>query len=145
VLLYDVDDLGAAAEHAVAGRRAAIHGAEAIVSEELDDFEGWLANRSLVPTIKALQEHVRRTVLEGLGGVVDGDAALATALERVVTRLLQAPTQRLGAAAASGAGDRYAELVRELFGLREDAPAAGLPASVSQPPARDTGSGSVTV
>jgi len=77
--------------------------------------------------------------------VVDGDAALATALERVVTRLLQAPTQRLRAAAASGAGDRYAELVRELFGLREDAPAAGRPASVSPPPARDTGSGSVTV
>jgi glutamyl-tRNA reductase len=145
VLLYDVDDLGAAAEHAIAGRRAAIPGAEVIVSEELDDFEGWLANRSPVPTIKALHEHVRRTVLEGLGDAVDGDAALATALERVVTRLLQAPTQRLRAAAASGAGDRYAELVRELFGLREDAPAAGRPASVSHPPARDTGSGSVTV
>jgi glutamyl-tRNA reductase len=124
VLLYDVDDLAAAADHALAGRRAAIPRAEGIVEVELDRFEAWRATRSLVPTIKALRAHVRRTAIDALGDVLssgpDVGADVDEALERLVTRLLDAPTRRLRAAAAEGAGDRYAEMARELFGLHDD-------------------------
>jgi glutamyl-tRNA reductase len=124
VLLYDVDDLAAAADHALAGRRAAIPRAEGIVEVELDRFEAWRATRSLVPTIKALRAHVRSTAIDALGDVLssgpDVGADVDGALERLVTRLLDAPTRRLRAAAAEGAGDRYAEMARELFGLQDD-------------------------
>jgi glutamyl-tRNA reductase len=125
VLLYDVDDLGAAAEHALDARRAGVPAAEGIVEQELHRFEAWRATRSLVPTIKALRAHVRRTAVDSLGDTLrsrhDGGAEVEEALERLVTHLLHAPTRRLRAAAAEGAGDRYAELARDLFGLDEDA------------------------
>ena len=147
VLLYDVDDLGAAAEHALDARRTAIPWAEAIVEVELDRFEAWRATRSLVPTIKALRAHMHRTASDSLGDVLrsrhEVGAEVEAALERMVTHLLHAPTRRLRAAAADGAGDRYAEMIRELFGLHEDAGAEIPRPSVSGPPARDAGTGSI--
>jgi glutamyl-tRNA reductase len=148
LLVYDIDDLGAAADHALDARRAGVPGAEVIVEQELDRFEAWRATRSLVPTIKALRAHVRRTAIDALGDALgsrhDGDAEVEQALERLVTHLLHAPTRRLRAAAAAGVGDRYAGLARELFGLHEDAGEASPPPSVSGPPARDADTGSVT-
>jgi glutamyl-tRNA reductase len=148
VLLYDIDDLGAAADHALDARRVGVPGAEAIVEQELDRFEAWRATRSLVPTIKALRAHVRRTAIDALGDVLasryDGGEEIEQALERLVTHLLHAPTRRLRVAAAEGVGDRYAELARDLFGLHEDAGEENPPSSVSGPPARDADTGSVT-
>jgi glutamyl-tRNA reductase len=147
VLLYDVDDLAAAAEHALCTRRAAVPWADAIVQAELDRFEAWRAARSLVPTIKALRAHVRRTAVDALGDVMcpgcDDGAEVDEAFEPLFTHLLHAPTRRLRAAAADGAGDRYAEMARELFGLHDDADAESPPPSVSGPPARDADTGSV--
>jgi glutamyl-tRNA reductase len=114
----------------------------------LGEFEGWCATRLLVPTIKALREHVRRAVRDGLGDALgqasDDDRALDRALERAVTHVLHTPTRRLRAAAALGDGDRYADLLRDLFGLRDDTSAAGPPPSVSGSPVQDAGTGSVT-
>jgi glutamyl-tRNA reductase len=147
LLLYDVDDLAAAAEHALAARRAGVPRAEALVEEELGEFEGWCATRLLVPTLKALREHVRRAVRDGLGDALsqasDDDGALERALERAVTHVLHTPTRRLRAAAALGDGDRYAGLLRDLFGLRDDTSAVGPPPSVSGSPVQDAGTGSV--
>ena len=137
VLLYDIDDLGAAGDHALEARRAGVPGAQAIVEQELDRFEAWRATRSLIPTIKALRAHVRRTAIDALGDTLgprhDGDAEVEQAVERLVTHLLHAPTRRLRAAAAAGVGDRYAGLARDLFGVREDAGEETPPPSVSGP------------
>ena len=65
VLLYDVDDVAAAGRHALGARRAHVPAAEAIVEEELSGFEAWHATRALVPTIKALREHQRRSGRRG--------------------------------------------------------------------------------
>jgi glutamyl-tRNA reductase len=111
VLVYDVDDLGAVAQHAVAERRTHVAAAEAVVEDELRRFEEWRATRALVPTLKALREHHRRAVTDVLGELPD------EMVERLVTRLVHAPTAQLRAAAAAGAGERWAETARELFGL----------------------------
>jgi glutamyl-tRNA reductase len=101
------------------------------------------------PTIKALRAHVRRTAIDALGDPLgsphDHGPEVEQALERLVTHLLHAPTRRLRDAAAEGAGNRYAELPRDLFGLHEDAGEERPPPSVSGPPARDADTGSVTL
>jgi glutamyl-tRNA reductase len=115
VLLYDVDDVAGAGEHALAARRMHVPAAEAVVEEELRGFEGWRATRALVPTIKALREHQRRAVTDVLGELPDD------LVERLVTRLLHAPTARLRAAALAGGGEYWAQTARELFDLGDDA------------------------
>jgi glutamyl-tRNA reductase len=114
VLLYDVDDVAAAARRAAAPRLAHVPAAEAIVEEELRDFETWRATRALVPTIKALREHQRRAIAHVLGELPH------EVVERLVTRLLHAPTLRLREAAVSGAGDEWAGTARELFGVNNE-------------------------
>jgi hypothetical protein len=53
--------------------------------QELDRFEAWRATRSLIPTIKALRAHVRRTAIDALGDTLgprhDGDAEVEQALD----------------------------------------------------------------
>jgi glutamyl-tRNA reductase len=123
VLLYDVDALGARAAPAVACRRAGIPAAERIVDAELSHFETWRADRMLAPTLKALRGHVRTLVVDALADAApSGPAAVADArtVERVVGRLLHAPTRRLREAAADGSGAHRALLVQVLFGLDDD-------------------------
>jgi glutamyl-tRNA reductase len=123
VLLYDVDALGAAAAPAVASRRAGIPEAERIVDAELTHFEAWRADRMLAPTLKALRGHVRNLVADALADAApSGPAAGADArtIERVVGRLLHAPTRRLREAAADGSGAHRALLAQLLFGLDDD-------------------------
>jgi glutamyl-tRNA reductase len=77
----------------------------------------------LAPTIKALRGHVRSLVVDALAEAAPpGLAAEADprTVERVVGRLLHAPTRRLREAAADGSGAHRALLVQLLFGLDDD-------------------------
>jgi glutamyl-tRNA reductase len=77
----------------------------------------------LAPTLKALRGHVRNLVVDALADAApSGPAAGADArtIERVVGRLLHAPTRRLREAAAEGSGAHRALLVQLLFGLDDD-------------------------
>jgi glutamyl-tRNA reductase len=111
VLLYDVDDIAGAAQHALAARRAHVPAAEAIVDAELCSFERWLATRALVPTIRALREHHRRAVVDVLGELPE------EVVERLVNRLLHGPTARLRSAAVEGVGEQWAQRARDLFAV----------------------------
>jgi len=51
-------------------------------------------------------------------------AEVEQTVRRVVDKLLHAPTVRVKELAASGAGDRYTEALRELFGLDRGAVSA---------------------
>jgi glutamyl-tRNA reductase len=138
VLLYDVDDLAVAGEHALAARRTHVLSAEAIVEEELRGFERRRSTVALVPTIKALREHQRRAVVEVLGELPD------ELLERLVTRLLHAPTARLREAAVAGVGGEWAEAARELFALGDaQGRSATTSASVRRRPVRNGSSARV--
>jgi glutamyl-tRNA reductase len=123
VLLYDVDALAARAAPAVACRRTGIPAAEQIVEAELDHFEAWRADRMLAPTLKALRGHVRNLVVDALADAAPSGSAAesdARTVDRMVGRLLHAPTRRLREAAADGSGAHRALLVQLLFGLDDD-------------------------
>jgi glutamyl-tRNA reductase len=128
VTLYDMDDLQALVARNLSSRADQAPRALEIVEEEIHRFARWLGQLDALPTVGALREHgnaiVEQVLAENAGrweSASSRDVARVEAIARaVMTRLLHEPTIRL----RSLDGDRghaSLELVRELFGLREDA------------------------
>jgi glutamyl-tRNA reductase len=129
VSLYDIDDLQARVARNLSTRAQETPRALEIVEEELHRFARWLGQLDALPTVSALREHgdviVEQVLDENTGrweSASPRDLARVEAIARAVMgRLLHEPTIRL----RSLSGDRghaSLEIVRELFGLREDAP-----------------------
>jgi glutamyl-tRNA reductase len=143
VYLYDIDDLaGVAAANADERRRETIR-AEAIVLEEQQRFDGWLAALHAVPTIRDLRaraEEVRGQELEralARLGLDETQRRGVEALTRsIVNKILHAPVSRLRANAEREDGLVYLEAARVLFGL--DAALAADEAHEDDADARDS-------
>ncbi len=129
VTLYDIDDLQEVAARNISTRTEEAPRALEIVEEEIQRFARWLGQLDAMPTVAALREHgntiVEQVLAENAGRwetASPRDLARIEAVARAVMgRLLHEPTIRL----RSLGGDRghaSLELVRELFGLREDGP-----------------------
>ena len=136
VYLYDIDDLGAVASDNAEQRRRETVRAEALVNEEQQRFDGWLAALRAVPTIKHLiarAEAIRtREVDKVLAKLTLGDSerARVEALTRsIVKGILHAPLARLRREAEREEGMAYLETTRVLFGL-DDEPDASEGANV---------------
>jgi glutamyl-tRNA reductase len=134
VTLYDIDDLQAVVAHNLNSRAEEAPRALEIVEEEIHRFARWLGQLDALPTVAALREHgdaiVEQVLAENSGRWETAsarDVARVQEIARaVMSRLLHEPTIRL----RSLDGDRghaSLELVRELFGLREDGSAELVP------------------
>jgi glutamyl-tRNA reductase len=130
VYLYDLDDMSGVAEANAAERRGEVVRAEAIVFEEQQRFEGWLAALSAVPTIRQLRERaeaVRVRELDRMLLRLDLDEAqqaeVDTLTRAIVNKLLHGPLSRLRREVAREEVLVYLEAARALFGLdHDDAP-----------------------
>jgi glutamyl-tRNA reductase len=130
VTLYDIDDLQAVVARNLDTRASEIPRAEEIVEEEIQRFARWLGQLEVLPTVSALREHgnalVERVLAENAGrweAASARDLARIEAVARaVMSRLLHEPTIRLRSLSEER-GHASLELVRELFGLRDDTPA----------------------
>ncbi|MEA2331329.1 MAG: glutamyl-tRNA reductase [Thermoleophilaceae bacterium] len=132
IALYDMDDLQQAVARNVDAREAEAEEAVALVREEVERFEDWMASLEVVPTISALRQRaddVVRQVLEEneprWESLSAADRERVEVMARaVVSRLLHEPTVRL----KDRGSYHYLHTLRELFGLEpapaEDAPAA---------------------
>ena len=125
VHLYNIDDLEAHVASNMRGRRREARRAGAIIDEEIQEFQGWLAARGAVPTIAALRrraERIRHDELARsaslLARLPEADRrrveALTLALEK---KLLHAPIALLRAEAASGTRRSADRALRQLFAL----------------------------
>lgn len=132
VSLYDIDDLQAVVERNLSTRAEELPRALEIVEQEIRRFARWMGQLDAMPTIAALREHgnqiVEQVLAENSGrweSASPRDLARVEAIARaVMSRLLHEPTIRLRGIGEDGAGAHGSlELVRELFALREDAPA----------------------
>jgi glutamyl-tRNA reductase len=132
VSLYDIDDLQAVVARNLGTRASEIPRAEEIVEEEIVRFARWLGQLDTLPTVSALREHgnalVEQVLRENEGrweSASPRDLARVEAVAKaVMSRLLHEPTIRLRSL-SEARGHASLELVRELFGLRDDgAPAA---------------------
>jgi glutamyl-tRNA reductase len=130
VSLYDIDDLQAVVARNLNTRAEELPRALEIVEEEIHRFARWLGQADALPTVSALREHgsalVEQVLAENSGrweSASPRDLARVEAIARaVMSRLLHEPTIRLRSMGADR-GHASLELVRELFGLREDATA----------------------
>jgi glutamyl-tRNA reductase len=129
VTLYDIDDLQEVVERNLSTRAEEVPRAQEIVEEEIHRFARWLGQLDTLPTISALHEHADALVEQVLAenearweSASKRDRARIEAVARAVAkRLLHEPTIRLRGLSEER-GHASLELVRELFGLREDAP-----------------------
>ncbi len=128
VTLYDIDDLQEVLARNLSTRAAEVPQAEAIVEEEIRRFARWLGQLEVLPTVSALREHgsaiVEQVLAENAGrweAASERDLVRIEAVARAVAnRLLHEPTIRLRSL-AEGRSHSSLQLVRELFGLQEDA------------------------
>lgn len=105
--------------------REALAEAEALVAKEVEAYLQGQLRQSVVPTVAALRQRADEVVagellrLESkLPGLDDTQRAEVTkTVRRVVDKLLHTPTTRVKELAGDGDGGKYAEALRELFGL----------------------------
>jgi glutamyl-tRNA reductase len=127
VTLYDIDDLQAVVARNLNTRAEEVPRALEIVEEEIHRFARWLGQSEALPTVSALHEHGNELVEQVLAenserweSASPRDLARVEAIARaVMSRLLHEPTIRLRSMSADR-GHASLELVRELFGLRDE-------------------------
>jgi glutamyl-tRNA reductase len=123
VMYIDIERLGASLR---GGPTALdVDAADFIVAAEVEVFLTWLRSADVAPAVAALRARADEVVSTELNRLTqrrpelteDQRADVAQAVRRVVQRLLHSPTVRVRELAAGPDGDRYADLLRELFDL----------------------------
>jgi glutamyl-tRNA reductase len=128
VYLFDIDDLQKVVDSNLSERAKASEAAMRIVNSETAAFEQWLGGQQVVPTIRALREHVTGVVqiettkiLEQLAKREHSPQERADALGRlaqlIANKLLHAPTTALKQASTE-LGKQRAECIASVFGLQ---------------------------
>jgi glutamyl-tRNA reductase len=115
VRLFDLDDLREWSSVSVAPET--LEAARTIVEGETRDFQGWLAGRTAVPTIRELHERAEAILDAELCRVPEDEREAARRFgRRLLRKLLHPPVSRLRDGAAAD-GEAYVKLARDLFDL----------------------------
>jgi len=133
VFLYDMDDLKRVSHANLSARERGATAARAIVDEEVRSYDRWLQTLELTPTIVALRERVRETVLREkhkalpkLGTLnPQQERAIEQMCDGIVNQLLHAPLTELKQSTGQeqdAAGPKLVEAVRRLFRLEVSEP-----------------------
>jgi glutamyl-tRNA reductase len=136
VTVVDLDILGAALEGAQVARE--VDSVRRIVHEEVGGYLARQRADRVAPTVVALRERAQQVVdaemSRLLGRLPNADertvGEIRQTVERVVDKLLHAPTVRVKELAEAPGGDSYAEVLRELFALNPSATEAVARAAV---------------
>jgi glutamyl-tRNA reductase len=125
VFLYDIDDLQQVVDANLEQRKREIPRVRAIIDQEVAELMNWLRARDVVPTIVDLRNHVEeirdaevRWAMGKLNDLSKQEQKVILALsQRIVNKILHRPTVRLKERANGQDADRYADALRDLFGL----------------------------
>ncbi|HSJ88707.1 MAG TPA: glutamyl-tRNA reductase, partial [Anaerolineales bacterium] len=127
VRLYDMDGLNAELEHSLAERMAEVPRVRSILDEEISEFQEYIKSLEMIPIIADMRQHaeeIRQSVLKKnlskMPDLTDEERnRIEVMTQALVKKILDAPTQRLRAEAASPQAPEYATVVRTLFGLTD--------------------------
>jgi glutamyl-tRNA reductase len=136
VTIADLDSLGSVLAGAAVAKD--VEAVRKIVTEEVGAYLARQRADRVAPTVVALRERAQQVVDAELnrllGRLPDADERITnevrTTVERVVDKLLHAPTVRVKELAEEPGGDSYAEALRELFALDPSATEAVARAAV---------------
>jgi glutamyl-tRNA reductase len=125
VLLFDVDDLRAGLDDALASRLREVPTVESIVEDEVEAFARRYRELEVEPLLSELRKQAesirKREVERALSDLGVVDPAVAERMEHMsrtlVKKLLHDPTVRTRERAGAGDADEVAEAVRDLFGI----------------------------
>ena len=125
VYLYDIDQLQDHLSRSVEERKAEVPSVEAILAEELHDFEDWYQRLAIRPVIKAIHqqaEEIRRQQVEKAlrrqsNMNVETQEQIETLTKALVKKLLHQPTSCLKEQSRNGKAAQYALYACEFFGL----------------------------
>ncbi len=128
VILLDMDDLRAFAEHGTQARQGEVALVRSLLDDELERYLGATSAREVAPMIVALRERaeeVRQAEVDRyrnrLTGLDEAQVDAVDALTRgIIAKLLHDPSVALRDAAGSTRGDRLIASLRELFALEGD-------------------------
>ncbi|MGM0620032.1 MAG: glutamyl-tRNA reductase [Bacteroidota bacterium] len=123
--LYTIDDLDKIVNSTMEKRKGCIDSANEIIDEMVNDFDEWLASRSLRPAIKAITYNMQKVTKEELSGynkVNSEDMQLAIRdfskhLTQKYTRLF---IKNLKELTANGKNTEALDIVNELFSISEE-------------------------
>jgi glutamyl-tRNA reductase len=125
VSLYTVDDLRSVIDTTMMRRGQAVAEARLIVAEEYDDFMAWMRIQETMPVLsswrqqaEAMRDAELKRALRRMSELSPEDQHVLEAFSRsLVNKLLHSPTLRTRHAAAAGDGQRYADMLRDLWSL----------------------------
>ncbi len=128
VKLYDIDNLNAKLEGALAERMAEVPQVKSILEEEIKEFAEYMKSLEMIPIIADIRqqaESIRQEMLEKtlrrLPDLSESERARIEAMtQALVKKILHAPTHRLRAEAGSSRAPEYASLARTLFNLTDE-------------------------
>lgn len=129
VFLYNIDDLSHILEKNRRQRRGEVKKVEKIISDELVKFATWWQEFKVRPVLRALMskaEEIRCSQLERtikkLPPLSDEDKySLEMMTKAIIAKILKNPIQNIKANGRSNRDyDEYAEMVKELFHLKEE-------------------------
>lgn len=131
VYLYNVDDLHEAVEQTIESRRQQVRLSEAMIDQAVHQLlDRQSQQRDLGPTIHALEHRFREIgraelewLLPKLTGEKQQDAELVRQFQhRLLAKIMYHPSKALSQQARDGSIGLYAQVLREIFDLHDDAP-----------------------
>ena len=121
VYLYNVDDLKGVADGNLKLRRKQMQEAEALTTQAVEAFSGWMEQLEARPTIQQFESFVDEILERELSQVLaeNGVDAEKRAIirQRIRSRLMHAPIEKIKEASRNGGVKRYLEALRSLFNL----------------------------
>jgi glutamyl-tRNA reductase len=123
--LCTVDDLQGVISATLSRRNGSLAAARQIVEQEWDEFYAWLRSQNTLPVLSSWRQHAEEVrdaevqrAMRRLNDLSPEQQYVVEALSRsIVNKLLHDPTLRTKQAAACGDGQRYADMIRDLWGL----------------------------
>lgn len=123
VFLYTVDDLGELVKDGLDARQSAVKEAEVIIDAGVANFIHWMESREVVPTIRALRDHVdrqRRHELEKAQRLLvkgeSPDKVLEMLSNGLTNKFLHAPTHALNQM-QTGEREAFLDIIHRLYQL----------------------------
>lgn len=126
IVVYNVDDISQRVQASLEIRKQAIPQVRALMEEGLGEFEEWLKEMEVSPTIKklknALEEIRQKEIAKYLKHLDEKErAAVERVTKSMIQKIIQLPVLQLKAACKRGEAETLVDVLNDLFNLEKQA------------------------